>query len=139
MIIVDPLLGCRDARGLGTEKGIFAVNRGASTKFLLYQRCPSPNLKWPDADDGMCQPSTFAFAGFEQPRGYEYTRTSNPSRDLLTDLLTDTIAKLEGGVGAVMLASGMAAVDLVLAQLKPDELVIAPHDCYGGTYRLVSA
>ena len=40
--------------------------------------------------------STFAFAYFEQPRGCEYTRTSNPSRDLLAD----TIAKLEGGVGA---------------------------------------
>lgn len=79
--------------------------------------------------------STFAFAGFDQPRGYEYTRTSNPSRDLLAD----TIAKLEGGVGAVMLASGMAAVDLVLAQLKPDQFVIAPHDCYGGTYRLLGA
>lgn len=79
--------------------------------------------------------STFAFAGFEQPRGHEYTRTSNPSRDLLAD----TVAKLEGGAGAVMLASGMAAVDLVLARLKPDQLVIAPHDCYGGTYRLLSA
>jgi cystathionine gamma-synthase len=79
--------------------------------------------------------TTFAFAGFEQPRGHEYTRTSNPSRDLLAD----TIAKLEGGVGAVMLASGMAAVDLVLARLKSDELAIAPHDCYGGTYRLLSA
>jgi cystathionine gamma-synthase len=79
--------------------------------------------------------STFAFAGFERPHGHEYTRTSNPSRDLLAD----TIAKLEGGVGAVMLASGMAAVDLVLARLKPGELAIAPHDCYGGTYRLLSA
>jgi cystathionine gamma-synthase len=38
-----------------------------------------------------------------------------------------------------MLASGMAAVDLVLARLKPGELVIAPHDCYGGTYRLLGA
>jgi cystathionine gamma-synthase len=79
--------------------------------------------------------STFAFAGFERPRGHEYTRASNPSRDLLAD----TIAKLEGGAGAVMLASGMAAVDLVLSRLNPDELVIAPHDCYGGTYRLLSA
>ena len=79
--------------------------------------------------------TTFAFAGFERPRGHEYTLTSNPSRDLLAD----TIAKLEGGVGAVMLASGMAAVDLVLARLKPDELAIAPHDCYGGTYRLLGA
>jgi cystathionine gamma-synthase len=79
--------------------------------------------------------TTYAFAGFEQPRGHEYTRTSNPSRELLAD----TIAKLEGGAGAVMLASGMAAVDLVLARLKPGELVIAPHDCYGGTYRLLGA
>jgi cystathionine gamma-synthase len=79
--------------------------------------------------------TSFAFAGFERPRDHEYTRTSNPSRDLLAD----TLAKLEGGVGAVMLASGMAAIDLVLARLKPDELAIAPHDCYGGTYRLLSA
>jgi cystathionine gamma-synthase len=79
--------------------------------------------------------STFAFAGFERPQGHEYTRTSNPSRDLLAD----TIAKLEGGVGAVLLASGMAAVDLVLSRLKPGELAIAPHDCYGGTYRLLGA
>jgi cystathionine gamma-synthase len=79
--------------------------------------------------------STFAFAGFERPRGHEYTRTSNPNRDLLAE----TIAKLEGGVGAVLLASGMAAVDLVLSRLKPGELVLAPHDCYGGTYRLLGA
>jgi cystathionine gamma-synthase len=45
--------------------------------------------------------STFAFAGFEKPRAYEYTRASNPSRDELAD----TIAKLEGGAGAVKLAS----------------------------------
>ena len=79
--------------------------------------------------------STFAFAGFEQPRAYEYTRAGNPSRDLLAD----TIAKLEGGAGAIMVASGMAAVDLVLSHLKPQDLVVAPHDCYGGTYRLLGA
>lgn len=79
--------------------------------------------------------STFAFSGFEQPGAYEYSRAGNPSRDLLAD----TIAKLEGGAGAIMLASGMAAVDLVLSRLKPGNLVIAPHDCYGGTYRLLGA
>ena len=79
--------------------------------------------------------SSFAFAGFEQPRAYEYSRAGNPSRDLLAD----TLAKLEGGAGAIMLASGMAAVDLVLSSLKPGALVIAPHDCYGGTYRLLGA
>jgi cystathionine gamma-synthase len=58
--------------------------------------------------------STFAFEGFEKARQYNYTRTANPSRDLLAD----TIARLEGGAGAVVVASGMAAVDLVLAHVR---------------------
>lgn len=77
--------------------------------------------------------STFAFEGFERNLGHEYTRTSNPTRDLLAE----TIAKLEGGAGAVVTSSGMAAVDLVLSLLRPGDLVVAPHDCYGGTYRLL--
>ena len=77
--------------------------------------------------------STFAFSGFERSGPHEYTRTSNPTRALLAD----TLAKLEGGAGAVVVSSGMAAVDLVLSQLSRDDLVIAPHDCYGGTYRLL--
>ncbi len=79
--------------------------------------------------------STFALAGFEQGRAYDYTRAANPSRDMLADTLT----QLEGGAGAVVVSSGMAAVDLVLGQLKHDDLIVAPHDCYGGTYRLLAA
>jgi len=79
--------------------------------------------------------STFTFAGFDQARDYDYTRAGNPSRALLAD----TLAKLEGGAGAVVTATGMAAVDLVLATLEPGDLVVAPHDCYGGTYRLLAA
>lgn len=78
--------------------------------------------------------STFAFSGFERSGPHEYTRTSNPTRDLLAD----TLARLEEGAGAVITSSGMAAVDLVLSQLRPDDLVVAPHDCYGGTYRLLA-
>ncbi|AWC26090.1 Cystathionine gamma-synthase (plasmid) [Aminobacter sp. MSH1] len=78
--------------------------------------------------------STFVFPGFERPGSYEYTRAANPSRDLLAD----TLARLEGGAGAVVTASGMAAVDLVLGLMGRDDLVVAPHDCYGGTYRLLS-
>jgi cystathionine gamma-synthase len=77
--------------------------------------------------------SNFVFPGFERSGPYEYTRASNPTRTLLAD----TLAKLEGGAGAVVVSSGMAAVDLVLSQLSRDDLVIAPHDCYGGTYRLL--
>ena len=79
--------------------------------------------------------STFAFEGFERPGPHEYTRTSNPSRDLLAGAL----ARLEGGAGAVVTASGMAAIDLVLALSRPGDLIVAPHDCYGGTFRLLTA
>jgi cystathionine gamma-synthase len=79
--------------------------------------------------------STFAFAGFEQARSYDYTRTANPSRAMLAD----TIARLEEGSGGVVVASGMAAVDLVVSQLLPGDLIVAPHDCYAGTYRLLAA
>ena len=79
--------------------------------------------------------TTYEFAGFEQARQYDYGRAGNPSRDLLAD----AIAKLEGGAGAVVTSSGMAAIDLVLGRLGPDDLVVAPHDCYGGTMRLLKA
>jgi cystathionine gamma-synthase len=76
--------------------------------------------------------STYAFTGFGEKRCYDYTRSGNPTRDALAD----AIASLEGGVGAVVTASGMAAVSLVCQLLKAQDLLIAPHDCYGGTYRL---
>jgi cystathionine gamma-synthase len=79
--------------------------------------------------------STFTFPGFERSGPHQYSRTSNPTRALLAD----TLAKLEGGAGAVVVSSGMAATDLVMSQLSRDDLVIAPHDCYGGTYRLLQS
>ena len=79
--------------------------------------------------------TTYLFEGFEREGRYAYSRTANPTRDQLAD----TLAKLEGGAGAVVTSSGMAAVDLVLARVEPGRLVVAPHDCYGGTYRLLAA
>jgi cystathionine gamma-synthase len=79
--------------------------------------------------------STFAFEGVEQEGPYAYSRAANPSRDMLAD----TLAKLEGGAGALITASGMAAIDLVLSRMGADDLVVAPHDCYWGTYRLLAA
>jgi cystathionine gamma-synthase len=79
--------------------------------------------------------STFAFERFDGAGAYDYTRAGNPTRDVLAD----TLARLEGGVGSVVTATGMAAIDLVLGRLESDDLVIAPHDCYGGTYRLLEA
>lgn len=79
--------------------------------------------------------SNFTFEGFERARQYDYTRSGNPTRDLLAN----TIAQLEGGAGAVVVATGMAAIDLSLASLEPGDLIVAPHDCYAGTWRLLNA
>lgn len=79
--------------------------------------------------------STYEFAGYDQPRTYDYGRAANPTRDLLAE----AIAKLEGGAGAVITPSGLAALDLLVGRQRPDDLILAPHDCYGGTMRLLQA
>lgn len=79
--------------------------------------------------------SNFSFDGLEGKRRYDYTRSGNPTRDVLAD----TLAELEGGAGCIVTATGMAAVDLALSPLSPGDLLIAPHDCYGGTHRLLTA
>ncbi|MBV6416497.1 MAG: Cystathionine gamma-synthase [Steroidobacteraceae bacterium] len=79
--------------------------------------------------------STFAFRSFGEKRQYDYTRSGNPTRDLLADALAD----LEGGSGAVVTATGMAAITLVGHLLPAGSRIVAPHDCYGGTFRLFSA
>jgi len=79
--------------------------------------------------------STYTFDGFGNRRQYDYGRSGNPTRDALGNALAD----LEGGAGGVIAASGMAAIDIVCQLLAPGDLLIAPHDCYGGTYRLFAA
>ena len=93
-----------------------------------------------DAAHGSVMPplylsSNYSFAGFDQKRKYDYSRSGNPTRDVLAE----TLAELEGGAGTVITATGMAAVDLPLSMLEPGDLLIAPHDCYGGTCRLLNA
>ena len=80
--------------------------------------------------------SNFSFAGFNEKRQYDYTRSGNPTRDLLADAL----AELEGGAGGVVTSTGMAAITLVLnALLQPGDRLVVPHDCYGGSWRLFNA
>lgn len=77
--------------------------------------------------------STYNFTGFNQPRAHDYSRRGNPTRDVVQRAL----AELEGGAGAVMTSSGMSAILLVCTVfLRPGDLLVAPHDCYGGSYRL---
>jgi cystathionine gamma-synthase len=77
--------------------------------------------------------STYNFTDFNQPRAHDYSRRGNPTRDVVQRAL----AELEGGAGAVMTNTGMSAIHLVCTLfLKPGDLLVAPHDCYGGSYRL---
>jgi cystathionine gamma-synthase len=79
--------------------------------------------------------SNYAFAGFAKKRQYDYTRSGNPTRDALGNAL----AELEGGAGAVITPSGMGALNVLVQLLQPGELLLVPHDCYGGTFRLYEA
>ena len=79
--------------------------------------------------------STFAFEGFARPRRFDYTRSGNPTRTQLADAL----AELEGGERGVVTSTGMSAVTLVLQLLEPGDVIVAAHDCYGGTQRLLRA
>ena len=79
--------------------------------------------------------ATFAYEEVGKKPKFDYSRTNNPTRATLAE----AIAELEGGAGAVVVSTGMAAVDLVFHILTADDLVVAPHDCYGGTRRLLNA
>ena len=76
--------------------------------------------------------SNYTFAGYGNKRRYDYCRSGNPTRDALADALT----ALEGGAGCTVTSSGMAALTLIAHLLEPGDLLVAPHDCYGGTHRL---
>lgn len=79
--------------------------------------------------------STYAFRGLGQKRAYDYSRSGNPTRDLLANALSD----LEEGAGAVITGSGMGAITLVGHLLDTGARVVVPHDCYGGSHRLFAA
>jgi cystathionine gamma-synthase len=79
--------------------------------------------------------TNYTFEAFNKKRRYDYSRSGNPTRDLLAEALAD----LEEGAGAVVTASGMAAVALVLELVPAGGLVLAAHDCYGGSWRLFDA
>ncbi len=92
-----------------------------------------------DAQHGAVTPplylsSNYAFADLNEPRKYDYSRSGNPTRDILADAL----AELEQAAGGVVTSTGMSAVLLVTQLLPKEAHVIAPHDCYGGTFRLLT-
>ncbi len=79
------------------------------------------------------QTSTFEFEDIGKTKGYDYTRTANPTRTALEE----NIAALEGGLSAKAVATGMAAVNVALHFFRTGDHILCTHDCYGGTERIL--
>lgn len=78
------------------------------------------------------QTSTYVQSAPGQHKGYEYSRTHNPTRTALQNAM----AGIEHGKHALSFGSGMAAIDAVIRLLKPGDEAVVTNDLYGGTYRL---
>jgi cystathionine gamma-synthase len=92
----------------------------------------------PDPSTGAVVPpisvaTTYAQSAVGEHKGYDYSRSANPTRENLEKCL----ASLEGAVRGVAFASGLAGENAVLHLLRPGDHVIIPHDAYGGTFRLI--
>jgi cystathionine gamma-lyase len=92
----------------------------------------------PDPRTGAVMPPIYATSTYVQSspgvhKGYEYSRTANPTRDALQS----AVANLEGGAAGFGFASGMAATSTVLELLDSGSHIIAMHDLYGGSYRIL--
>jgi len=92
----------------------------------------------PDPQTGAVMPPIYATSTYVQSspgvhKGYEYSRTANPTRDALQA----AVANLEGGAAGFAFASGMAATSTVLELLDSGSHIVAMHDLYGGSYRVM--
>ena len=77
--------------------------------------------------------STFRWVDLQTNKGFDYTRSGNPTRRALEE----SIAALEGGTDCKATCTGMAAITCVMHLFKPGDHIIAGHDIYGGTFRLM--
>ena len=76
--------------------------------------------------------STYSLKGFNEKRQFDYSRTGNPTRALFAQAIAD----IEQGSVGIVTSTGMSAVHLICQLLSVDDLVVIPHDCYGGSFRL---
>jgi len=76
--------------------------------------------------------SNYTFDGYNQPREYDYARRGNPTRSQFAQALAD----LEGGEYGVITSTGLSAITTIIQLLTPQDTLLIPHDCYGGSYRM---
>lgn len=113
-----------------------AAERGVTPATVAVRAGIDRDPAWGAVVPPLVLSSNFSFAGFGEPREYDYTRSGNPTRDQFGSAL----AALEGGAGAVVTSTGMSAITLLLhALLEPGDRLVVPHDAYGGSWRLFDA
>ncbi len=76
--------------------------------------------------------SNYTFDGYNNPREYDYARRGNPTRSQFAK----TLAELEGGTYGVITSTGLSAIMTIIQLLTPEDTLVVPHDCYGGSYRM---
>jgi cystathionine beta-lyase len=100
----------------------------------LIQFDAAPGDRHAPVSTPLYQTATFEQPGAEELGSYDYSRSGNPTRTVLENLL----AELEGGSRAFAFSSGMAAINAVLRLVSAGEAIVAGDDLYGGSYRLVT-
>lgn len=104
--------------GVDTELVQIGVGRDERTGAISYPIYPS---------------ATYRHPGVGQSTGYDYTRSGNPTRDILEEGL----ARLEGGSRGLVFSSGMAALTTLFLHFKTGDHLVVSEDLYGGTYRVL--
>lgn len=113
------------SKTVNQKQGTIAVRGGLNTD-TQYGSVVSP----------ITLSTSYSYTEFASPRQFDYGRKSTPSRRLVEE----TIAKLEGGADSILTNCGMSAIHLLsVALLSPEDIIVAPHDCYGGSYRLFNS
>ncbi len=109
----------------------------AADRFSALTRAVRSGIDTDPANGAVVPPinlsTNYSFTGYAEPRGYDYSRAGNPTRQVFADAIT----ALEGGSGTVITSSGLSAVTTaVLSVVTAGARVAIPHDAYGGTWRL---
>jgi cystathionine beta-lyase/cystathionine gamma-synthase len=102
----------------------------------LETRLAQAGSRWDERTGAVSMPvyhsATFRHPALGHSTGFDYSRTANPTRQVLEDVL----AAADGGVRGFAFASGLAAIDAVMRLFQPGDRIVATEDLYGGTFRL---
>lgn len=108
------------------------MERGINTRCLHLEETEGKTDNYGALTFPIYQTATYAHPAVGQSTGYDYSRLQNPTREHLEQV----VASLEGGIDALALSTGIAAITLMMELFKPGDHLIVESDLYGGSIRL---